>query len=59
MHTTVRYGNARSRGRATTVRSNRGNRITDVHLASAQDSPQAKNNSLTVNTVDLLILSLL
>lgn len=51
-------GNAGSGGRHT-VKSNRGNRITAVHLASSQRTPQSINNTSMANTVDLLILSLL
>ena len=52
-------GNAGSGGRDTTARSNRGNRITAVHLASSLDTLQAINNTSAANTVDLVILSLL
>lgn len=55
---TVYCGNAGSGDSHTTVRSNRGNRITAVHLASSQHTPQAINNTSIANTVDLLIPSL-
>lgn len=55
---TVCCGNEGSRGRHTTVRSNRGNRITAVHLASSQHTPLVINNTSLANTVDLLISSL-
>lgn len=59
VHVYCLTGHARTGGRHTTVRSNRGNRIMAAHLASSQHKPPAINTTSVANTVDLLILCLL